>query len=47
LGSNFGFQVNIWKDKDSFVLGILAASQADFIQTISPFTLPSFRYKII
>lgn len=47
LGYNFGFKVNIWKDKDSFKIAILAPSLVDFKELVNPFILPSFYYKIL
>ena len=46
LGSTFGFHVNIWKDKDSWKIAILSHSLVNFIETVRPFILPSFNYKI-
>lgn len=46
LGSTFGFQVNIWKDRNSWKIAILAPSLTNFIETVKPFILPSFYYKI-
>lgn len=46
LGNNFQLEVNLWKDKTSWKLAVLATSRNRFLEIISPYILPSFEYKI-
>jgi len=44
LGSNFGFELNIWKDKEYYVIAILAGSIKSFENLVKPYILPCFLY---
>ncbi len=47
LGRTFKFEVNIHKDRDNYRLYITANSRDSFTQTVKPFILPSFEYKLL
>lgn len=46
LGRKFKFEVNIHKDRSHYRLYVTAKSRDSFTETVKPFILPSFEYKL-